>query len=1543
MRKRISCIFTFILVICSLVFVAPLGGTYAYEPTDIVDSKYLVTTDIGDNQVYLSNDVVGKTSGYGKFVIDAQNVTLTTTAEQGYSVAGWSVTYLDDDRSEFVDASDAELSENDVYTQTVVVDSAYNVNITINYSDEYNNGLFNYSTFTISRVFGDLQVEPVFKYNYYKVQVDDALTIGNITELDSVNLSASEILYYESLNVIEGVTHYNNSYIYSDEGLFYYGDLYSESQTITTGDANETITRYYTMHYSSALVGSSEKVDYSYGAYRIGENVNYNLDIALTSVIEDSVNIEITATNLITSEGSTALPNTGELNYYSVESDSFLRTSSYYANFVVTHSSNLINNLDIVYSNLHLVTLVARIDGESATDLEETDVLNVVSVLYQHSQINNKQYFAKSQENSDGFAFRVSTIDVISKMIDGKVYDYYAFESLDGENQLYKTYPTIDSDFEIIIDYVSIEYTIDFAFAVNYNGELNILEGNYNLENTINVKRGDVVQINKTDISNNIGYDFYGFTLTTTILQENNSISIEINRDKPENITVIMVYELTEYTIHIRNFDQITLINGDQTIYPISRIDYTHTRQSANSTYSIYEQDLRSATNNSVSLSVTVNLNDIILLTAYVNNGFSILGYKLSELDNLSSGNTFSLNISQDIISQFADGTNINIYIYEDFIRYTSTFYIDPSLDTNTNQMVVMADIDVIAPEYTQIDKSFVVESGEIDYSVSHTIVVSNLKLYDQVSMNAVGREQLNDHGESYRYIFIRFTENDLINLDYTIDEDTNTYTHTAQIIRDNSIKVVYSMESSKLYVSTDREDAYDLSFITFMRNGEIVQKDEDGTINAEEGELTVILNPMSEERAFTFGYTFVGYTFIKGGVSETIKDSNTIFTLQTIGSSVQYLELNFVELEYRLQVSQYGADYDGELVEFKNQNYTSLDINNLKLEFEKPTGYYVSNTYFVSNVENPYPEIAESNSDVTKMFSYTFNLKQWEDIVETYGVEVEVENEKYIRVDMRVLYSIYTFDVVVNYELTNPKSNSYDLLVPYPKINLIYVLNGVSETADFTRIDNKLTFTGIPYGAQVSLNVVGDIPSGFSAATNWTDERDFKLTAPYVSNEKSLTFSSITKNEVFKYKLDYLSYEIKLNYQYQYQGSPIVEVNNAISNSITLYDSLRITMNANKASGFRFENMYYFKQEFVPYVYDEASWNSQALNLYISLNDTYIRNDSYVYDETQTYYSLEDKRVNFVENTTFTDSLFNISNYKNENGVINFYIEYDYIEVLINNISLNSDESPSLNKGDLAIMPEDYTTYSVSVHSNGIETEIKPGETVDYRDRVIIRIAFNSVEIDGQTFNLGRGIDLELVNFLTFDSYTFKRVEGEEYTYFLVINISDVIANIPDSGELTINYYYKVKTIKTTITTNINSESFYYTNNGRLFNLKANGINFGGSIVSTSGEATALEYPFQFLGEVIFGYEFLDYKEHFKITGLRLYNSAGQEIQDFAYFGISTQYDGNGILETVIARYVEDITIHLIVQPIITYNNATIIIMVIIFSLVCLYAIMKV
>ena len=131
MKKKVGFIFTFALVICSLFFAMPLSGTHAYEPTDEVDSKYLITTDYDNNEVYLSNEVAGKTSGYGDFIIDERDITLSTTAQPGFKIAGWQILYVDSGTTKFVDADEAGLVDG-IYTQTVEIDAEYSVDIVIN-------------------------------------------------------------------------------------------------------------------------------------------------------------------------------------------------------------------------------------------------------------------------------------------------------------------------------------------------------------------------------------------------------------------------------------------------------------------------------------------------------------------------------------------------------------------------------------------------------------------------------------------------------------------------------------------------------------------------------------------------------------------------------------------------------------------------------------------------------------------------------------------------------------------------------------------------------------------------------------------------------------------------------------------------------------------------------------------------------------------------------------------------------------------------------------------------------------------------------------------------------------------------------------------------------------------------------------------------------------------------------------------------------------------------------------------------------------------
>lgn len=1558
MKKKVSFIFMSLLVMCSLFFVAPLSGTYAYEPTDIVESRYMITTDIGDNQIYLSNELAGQTTGYGSFVLDARNVTLSTTAEQGFAVAGWNITYLDDDTSEFVSADDATSNANNTYTQTVVINEEYGVNITINYVDQLRNGVKSYSTFTISRVFGDLRVEPVFEYVYNRVLVNDALTIGDISALNSIELSASETLYYNNSTTLDGVTHYTNSYILFDDDLFYYGDVYSENLTTTTDGTSETTTRYYTLHYSSSLSSSGERVDYSLGAYRMGESVNYNLNVATSDVADaSSVNIQVYSSEIETSEGTTILANTGSANYYSITTDNYLRTSSFYANFVVSYSSNLINALNIDYYNLHLATLVVRIDGEIASGSAESDILDqegVINVLNYYSKINNKQYFVKSEQDNNGFALRVSTVQTVSKMIDGVIYNYYEFVSLDNASETYKIFYAIEDDFNIVFEYSSVDYTIDFAFALRdkNGGEISVLDGEFNLEEPIFAHKGETVLINKTDISNNAGYAFLGFALGTIGFEENNSIYVTIDAERPADTTVIMVYELEDYTIILRNYNRISLSYNQEVYYPIIQLDFTHTRLLTTNTYTISAEDLASSTNQMYNMPATVNLNDRITINVdedNVNTGFYIQGYKLSdsELEDMSLGGTFNLNITQDLISQYADGTNIYIYVWEDYNRYTITYYINPSLDTNLNQNLVMADIDVYsAPEHAVIEKDFD-DNTTIDYSVAHTITISNLMWNDEVVLTSTGRTQSNVDGEEYRYTLVAYTTNEgLTSLDAVLSG--NSYLCSISIreteIADVIVRVIYSMQTSQMFISQNLPDAYDISQTTFFRNDEAVDFTFDANTNlysimAEDGEIEVVVDPASIE----FGYRFIGYTYSIGdAVGTTTSTLNTTFTIQTIGSTIQYLTLNFEVLEYRLQVSQTGANYDNELVDFDGNNYTTISVSNLTVEFDKPIGYYVAQTSFI-NADNESvlnSEIVESNLDITNTFSYEFTLEQWESIVRDYGVAVE--NEDYVLVRMNVLYNIYTFSVTVYYELNNPRGDQYDSWVSFPNIALSYTLDNITDSVEGTRNGREsISFTGVPYGARIALNLIEDIPAGFSASTNWTDMNDVRFNQTYNPSATQLTIPTINSNLELKYKLDYVSYTIRLNYDSN-RGTPEILVNNVATNSISLFDSFEISMNANQSSGFQFEYMTYYRQEYSQYTYDETTWNENALSLYIYTDGNYVLNESYEYDPNLTYYSLMDVQITFNSGNTYLDDLFYVSNYKIENGTITFSIVYDYIEVTINNTSFNLDNLFNLNIGNQTIIsPSEYVTYhmwvvpnpNVNGNSSGTQTEeieIYPGDMVDYRDNVIIRVQFNNVTLDGREINLSRGITLNNVIYLELldpPILTCNPLENSVYSYEIVVPISSIIEKIPEDRVIEIAYYYEVQSVSVTATTNIDSPSFYYNTNGRLFDIEGDGLITGGSILSTNDNAVQLVYESHFLSYVTFNYRFSN-TQYFKITGINVYDSNGNQIEEFDAYGVATQYssEDSTILSTFTVRYLDSIRVEFIVQPIIVYNGAEVI-----------------
>ena len=76
-RNKLIGLFSILaLIISAFMVFSTIKSAYADESTtDVVESTYLL-----NGEPYQSNLVAGDTSGYGKFVLNQENVTLSTTA-----------------------------------------------------------------------------------------------------------------------------------------------------------------------------------------------------------------------------------------------------------------------------------------------------------------------------------------------------------------------------------------------------------------------------------------------------------------------------------------------------------------------------------------------------------------------------------------------------------------------------------------------------------------------------------------------------------------------------------------------------------------------------------------------------------------------------------------------------------------------------------------------------------------------------------------------------------------------------------------------------------------------------------------------------------------------------------------------------------------------------------------------------------------------------------------------------------------------------------------------------------------------------------------------------------------------------------------------------------------------------------------------------------------------------------------------------------------------------------------------------------------------
>lgn len=1510
------------LIVSAILVLSTIRTTFADESTtDVVESSYLLNGD-----PYQSNLVVGETSGYGKFVLNQDNVTLTTTARSGFQLVGWQIVYLDrDNQTEFIDSADLTSIDETSASKEVQVDVGdVAITYTFTYIDSNGDGYYDNGTYNISNIFENLQVNPVFDFIYYSVNIDNIVDVMNVEEMQSENINSTDVVYYTSSAVEENLTHYYDAIIYFNnvdrQGYFYYGDLYNENG------------RYFTIHDEARETTGQQYIDCTNGAFRLGDEVDFNVSINITDDVLTSTNIDVVSASVLLGESNVPLVRDADDNGYSITQDEYLRTTAVRVQFYMLDSLNKTANVNFGYHDLYVANIVAYLDDEIVLDDERQTVLDVVSVSFEYSTISAGRYFIKNAINNNGNSFRVVCTDRISAVIDARRYDYYSFTSLDDQTTNTKIYTSMDGDFDISIKYSSINYDINFEFRIydSAAGTTSVIDGDFNLEEVVSLPRGETTTINKTDVSNNVGYSFYGFAFSNLDISENDSIEVTIDYTRPADVTVYMFYEIVDYTVVFTNFDQISLFDGENDQYPINRVSLTNTRGQVTNTYSLYANDLRTAEENMATFNCLVNINDVITIASTINSGFYLLGYKFNDTGDymLVNGNSFNFTLTRELLSQIANENNqILIYVYEDYLTYELNYYIEAGVDTYTSLSTIMADISVESANSASEDIVFSEGEDRNQYTIS------NLKMYDEVILNATGIHIVNEEEDlDYTYAFNRFTENDIINLAYTFDNESNTYSHTQIIERNITIKVEYSMPSTRLLISSNNAYAYDMSNIVVYQNNVAIEDTGNGYIVESGANVRVVLNPNGEtaDEIFAFGYTLVSYTFNVDGTDSTIDADNLYYEFTVNENGIQYLILNFAEIEYNVYIYQYGANYNGETVSFGDNDYTSLSIENRAIEFNMPEGYYVSQVEMVNNGNHAYDVMNQTNSYQENTYYYEFSEQELRDIINTYGIQ----SGSYINIHISVTYQIHTYTMQITYGLTNPKNNDYDRMVQYPSISLECVFNGETTFLSGSQEGQVLTFNNIPYGARVTARVDGSVPSGLSIF-GWTDEMN--ISPSYEHSSTQMIIPRFVQNEYFLYKLTYQSYNLNLVIASNNQGNPTIKVNDVEASQITLYDNLKIEMNANKANGYMFTNMYYYKYEYQLYVYDADSWATDYASLYYYSNGNYVRNNSAEYDEDQIYYRYVQVTVEFNESTLYEDTLFNISNYSLSNGYVTFYIEYDYMEISLYNESFNTGRYSLVVGDSLNITPDQYSEYTIyATNQAGERRVITDADTVNYLDTVEVFIRLNTVDLgDGEIYDLSRGLYLSQVTLLA-EYLSFETVETGYYR--ISFRISDIIIDIPDTGELYMNYYYLVGQKNITVTTNIDDISFYQVDNHSRFEMSYNNYitGFGGlgsGDILSSGMEPSLTDTLMFLGQTMITYQFqtvnaVDYSQFFFISNIKAYTSMGEEIpvSQYANYGITiVRNTNNEYIDHLLLRFVEDITVEFQVQPIIYYNGAVI------------------
>ena len=675
MNKRIFKISIFMLLmsVCACCFFSHTKSPMkVYAAENEYDCYYVLNED---NEVYEANIPVGKASGDGMYILGSSAVELVATANSNFQLAGWQVTYTEQSNiTEYFDVRSMTSNSKEIKLTPSGVTNEEDKIVAILTNVNVSNGYALSGTFSLSKVFEDLIITPVFDHIYYNVNIDNLMSvttnvnsreIGNTVIFESEDSDGdgkadtkrikNDVLFF---NEAQTATSFQNAYVKTSY-KHYVNDVYSHEtdahyyfyENLETDGVN-----YYTLHPTLADTPTNEKIDYSYGAYRIGDEVNLAFDVDIDNTnVYDSKNIDVKGASIVVNSRETSLglfdSQNPKVENYAIVKDSYSRTKSYNINFLIKNELNYTNKIDLKHHKLYIADVDLLVDGNAEHEdrnyiLGENQTLkpqvnptkfmsNVnISNFYSVIDENKLMFFVKTSSENNAKSFAVNSVETVNATIDGELYSYFTFNTINGSSNSAQTFANINANLDINIDYLPVTQKLIFEFAElieEKNGDKRLVNFQKDAFTAFNLERGETIDNDgfndAVDDIEILGYKYVGYV--DSLNEENAAYNLKsdftysIDKDKPVGKTVVLCFQKIDYNINLTNYNQITI--GSYTALKSFTLNKTSFSGNEYETLSADGVDAPlKATNHNYVLNTKIKLNDSVSIVKTINTGFDI-------------------------------------------------------------------------------------------------------------------------------------------------------------------------------------------------------------------------------------------------------------------------------------------------------------------------------------------------------------------------------------------------------------------------------------------------------------------------------------------------------------------------------------------------------------------------------------------------------------------------------------------------------------------------------------------------------------------------------------------------------------------------------------------------------------------------------------------------------------------------------------------------------------------------------------------------------